>query len=973
MSDENYYKVGGSLEYQHPTYVVRQADADLYEGLKNGEFCYVLNSRQMGKSSLRVQMMKKLKEQRVKCASIDMTRIGSHVTQAEWYAGVISELLRGFSLSRKVNFSSWWREREALPPLQRLRELIEDVLLVEFSQNLVIFVDEIDSIIKIKFKEDFFAFIRACYNQRVDNPDYNRLTFCLLGVATPSDLITDKNISTPFNIGRAIELTGFQLHEVQPLIQGLAGRVSRPQIVIREVLEWTGGQPFLTQKLCKQILNWEKSILEGREAECLEELVQSHITENWETQDEPEHLRTIRDRILWSPRKEQLLRLYQHILETGEVRANDTSEHMELRLSGLVVKQQGKLKVYNLIYASVFNQSWVESELAQVDFLPKEAETSAPLRAEIQALELAALDALQQFESQQIEGLVSAMQAGQSLKNLLREGCSLQDYPAVNPLFALQTILTNIHERNYFISHKSMTYDVCFSPNGQLLATTGDDGTVWLWNLLGRRLIGWQGHLGKIDDVSFSPDGKLIATAGQDGTARLWSLSGQQITRFDDHQGWVISVSFSSDGQLLATAGADRTARLWNLSGRQITQFNGHQGYFWSVSFSPDGSLLATAGSDGTVRLWNLSGRQITQFKGHKGEVWCVSFSPDGQMIATAGADRTARLWSLSGQQLAQLNGHEDWVRSIRFSPNGQSLATAGYDGTARLWNLSGQQLAQLNTDVLVLGISFSSDGQYLATAGSDGMVRLWDLSEKNLAQWNSQQTIEGLDELLTRGFDWLKYYFVTHPEGLEKLKVCQNQLSAAELLMELTGVRKRLLTTTLSESGKGFLGEFIVNEKLIRIYHGDITDLVTDVIVSSDDTYIQMNGGVSQRIREVGGNEIYKETRNLIPTILGNVAVTTAGKLRAKKIFHGVVIDWQNGIFPSADIIRQVIHKCLEKANEYGFRSLAFPLLGTGSGRFPEERCWKVTWKQIILDLANSQQNLSEVIIVVYQKRIIK
>jgi hypothetical protein len=308
MPDENYYKVGGSLEYQHPTYVVRKADNDLYEGLINGEFCYVLNSRQMGKSSLRVQMMKKLKEQGIKCASIDMTRIGSHVTPAEWYAGVISELLRGFGLSRKVDFSTWWRQRDLLPPLQRLRELIEDVLLAEFSQNLVIFIDEIDSIIKIKFKEDFFAFIRACYNQRVDNPEYNRLTFCLLGVATPSDLITDKNISTPFNIGRAIELTGFQFREATPLAQGLAGKTSNPQAVLREVLAWTSGQPFLTQKVCKLILSAEEPIPMGGEAAWVENLVRSQIIENWETQDEPEHLRTIRDRIIWSDRKEQLLR-----------------------------------------------------------------------------------------------------------------------------------------------------------------------------------------------------------------------------------------------------------------------------------------------------------------------------------------------------------------------------------------------------------------------------------------------------------------------------------------------------------------------------------------------------------------------------------------------------------------------------------------------------------------------------------------
>ncbi|PLZ24301.1 AAA-like domain-containing protein, partial [Fischerella thermalis] len=181
MTNLNYYKLGGSLEYQHPTYVVRQADYELYEGLKNGDLCYVLNSRQMGKSSLRVHIMKQLKEQGIQCASVDLTRIGSHVTPSEWYGGFVSELLRGFGLSRKVNFGTWWRSQEFLPPKQRLSELIDDVLLTEFSGKVIIFIDEIDSILRINFKDDFFAFIRACYNQRADNSEYQRLTFCLLG------------------------------------------------------------------------------------------------------------------------------------------------------------------------------------------------------------------------------------------------------------------------------------------------------------------------------------------------------------------------------------------------------------------------------------------------------------------------------------------------------------------------------------------------------------------------------------------------------------------------------------------------------------------------------------------------------------------------------------------------------------------------------------------------------------------------
>ena len=740
MPDENYYKVGGSLEYQHLTYVVRKADNDLYEGLINGEFCYVLNSRQMGKSSLRVQMMKKLKEQGIKCASIDMTRIGSHVTPAEWYAGVISELLRGFGLSRKVDFSTWWRQRDLLPPLQRLRELIEDVLLAEFSQNLVIFIDEIDSIIKIKFKEDFFAFIRACYNQRVDNPEYNRLTFCLLGVATPSDLITDKNISTPFNIGRAIELTGFQFREATPLAQGLAGKTSNPQAVLREVLAWTSGQPFLTQKVCKLILSAEEPIPMGGEAAWVENLVRSQIIENWETQDEPEHLRTIRDRILWSDRKNQLLLLYRH-LQTGDVKAKDTPEHMELRLSGLVVKQQDKLKVYNRIYASVFNKNWVENELVQASLEVEVVKPPDGSNEKIQELEESATKALQIFEQANITALLQAMQAGQELQVLVKHGHPLQDYPTVSPIFTLQTILNNIRKRNHFQNHQVMVHGVCFSLDGQYLATAGDDGQVHLWSLFGQQIAQWQGHMGVIYDVNFSPDSQCLVTAGADGAARIWNLAGQQIAQFNEHRRWAFSVSFSPDGQLIATAGADGTARIWNLAEQQIAQLNGHQDSVRSVSFSPDGQLIATASDDGTARLWNLSGGRLVQFQGHQGQVWSLSFSPDGQQIATAGADGTARVWNLLGQQIAQLNGHQNWVIQVVFSPDGQYIVTGGYDGTVRLWNLSGQQLDQLNGHIgAVLALSFRPDGQQLATAGVDGTTRIWDFSERHLPPLKGHQ-----------------------------------------------------------------------------------------------------------------------------------------------------------------------------------------------------------------------------------------
>lgn len=366
------YQVGGCLTSNAPSYVERIADSQLYEALQEGEFCYVLNSRQMGKSSLLVRTRHRLQEQGFICASVDLTNVGcENITPEQWYKGVVGELWSGFKLLGKINLKAWWQEHEDIPLLQRVSRFISEVLLVQFpNKRLFIFLDEVDSIKSLDFSvDDFFALIRFCYNQRAIDPEYNRITFVIFGVTTPSDLIQDLN-RTPFNIGKAIELHGFNLDEVQPLVKGLELFGSNAQAIVKEILAWTNGQPFLTQKLCQLILNSSQdtvnerlTIPPGTEALWIESIVRSRIIHKWEFQDEPEHLRTIRDRLLGNERFcGRILGICQQIL-VESVPADDSREQIELLLSGLIVNQQGYLKIKNPIYQAVFNSEWVALQM----------------------------------------------------------------------------------------------------------------------------------------------------------------------------------------------------------------------------------------------------------------------------------------------------------------------------------------------------------------------------------------------------------------------------------------------------------------------------------------------------------------------------------------------------------------------------------------------------------------------------------
>ncbi|MFN2590052.1 MAG: AAA family ATPase [Actinomycetota bacterium] len=288
---------------------------------------------------------------------------------------------------------------------------------------------------------------------------------------------------------------------------------------------------------------------------------------------------------------------------------------------------------------------------------------------------------------------------------------------------------------------------VAFSPDGSMLATTGDDGALRVWDVAtGRRLQNFQGPT-EVTGTAFSPTGALVAASWtEEGEVRVFEVSsGDPVTVLKLPQPF--AASFSPDGERLAVASIEDAVgtHIFDVrSGRELFSLDDQEFGATDVDWSPNGRWIATAAGDFTARIWDAkSGANLFTLFGHISSVDGVDWSADSTRLATAGSDGTAKVWEIDengGQELLSLSAQDmrSGVWGVAMSPDGNGVITGDGAITAvKIWDVGPSGDAEwrnLSSGLFLYqhGVAFLSDDR-LAASGPDGSVRLWDIQTGKL------------------------------------------------------------------------------------------------------------------------------------------------------------------------------------------------------------------------------------------------
>lgn len=257
-------------------------------------------------------------------------------------------------------------------------------------------------------------------------------------------------------------------------------------------------------------------------------------------------------------------------------------------------------------------------------------------------------------------------------------------YSLTHSLTILFFFFSVLQDDNIKVEGDLYIRSVCFSPDGNYLATGAEDMQIRIWDIQKKRIRNiLVGHQQDIYSLDFSRDGRMIASGSGDCTTRIWSMADGKclhtlrIKEQEQKDPGVTSVAFSPDGRVVAAASLDKMVRIWNThTGELYERLEDHKDSVYSVAFMPDGQMLVSGSLDKTLKLWQLGtdeGRGMgvnrdrsrgpcrMTFTGHKDFVLSVGCTPDGRWVVSGSKDRGVQFWDpRTGQTQFMLQGHKN-------------------------------------------------------------------------------------------------------------------------------------------------------------------------------------------------------------------------------------------------------------------------------------------------------------------------
>ncbi len=743
------FTVGGVVQSDEAIYLHRDADDTLFGLCSQAIFAYVLAPRQMGKTSLMVRTARRLRERGV--AYVIITLYETSVTADQWYLRLIADMVDQLDL--RTDPQRWWQEHADRGRSQRFRLFLETVLLAEVTTPVVIFIDEIDLTLSFDFTDDFFSAIRSLYEERPRKPALERISFVLVGVASPSDLIHDP-LHTPFNIGFPVEMTDFTLDQAGELAQGFIDYApfDEARRVLAHILDWTHGHPYLTQRLCRALLD---EMIDWDEAGVATLVQRILLGDKGANDPNLQEVRRMLTRRAADPY--DALSTYRDILR-GKRISDDAQSSVKalLKLSGLVRASESRLVVRNRIYREVFDTRWVREQMEQLPvYWPRRLQQMLRYMAYVLVLPLILVSVFAAYQWYLADGerhkADGAAKTAQSAAKTAQSAQNLEQ-------FARQTADA---ARNQADAQRRDAQAAALALHA--LARFKDEPALSLRILRSAANLGWTPPVDQAVRQIVRPEPcvsldrpvygaawsavdepNVLADPPEGDPAASEIPSPKLVVRQIDRVGHRVAV-LSPDGRFLLVAAAEDVAQVLDAGTHEVrVELRGTGGAVLRAVWSPDGRRILTMAGTSTVRVWDATtGKPQFTLPGQGADMKSAVWSGDSRWIARASVDGVARVWSVDGEQSSTEHQiHVGTIDDLALRFDGSQLAAAYDDGIVKIWDVgSGAEAFTLAAgDGKVLAVRWSPRGRYILTVGADGTTRgttrVWD------AQKNKQITV---------------------------------------------------------------------------------------------------------------------------------------------------------------------------------------------------------------------------------------